>query len=838
MSVAYRPPASDLHYMETLCRLIKDTVAAHPNCAHWFCGDYNLPDINWETESINSSQYLKRINETFLETLQTCDLTQVVDFPTRGENTLDILFTNRPTLVHRLTQYPGISDHNTIIQVEVDCRAQVKRPVKRKVHLWHKLTPAELSNIRKFVSNKSDHILQTFSTDSPVEDIWLAIKDISSSVLENFVPSKITSARFNQPWLTRKCRSLLRKKKRLYNRACRTNSPYDWQRFNDIRLASQRQCRSASRSYISDRVSTDQSRNNKFLFQYVKKQRTDNNGVSPLVDRGVTYVHPKDKANSLNRQFSSVFSPISNQSPDLGPQKHPSMPDIVISIPGVQKLLKNLKPNKAAGPDNIPAKFLKETAEELAPALTTLYKASLHQSKIPDDWRHARVSPLYKSGKNDRSKPANYRPISLTSISCKVMEHIICSNLMRHLDECDILTDFQHGFRRKRSCETQLVLTVDDLAKELDKGKQIDCILLDFAKAFDKVSHRSLIAKLKNYGVVDNNLLWIQDFLHSRSQVVVVEGEESERAAVTSGVPQGSVLGPALFLVYINDLPEKLHSTPRLFADDTLLYRVIDSEADCDLLQEDLATLELWERDWSMEFAAEKCMVLRITKRLERNRIIKNYQIHGHVLDTVDSAKYLGVTLDSKLSFSNHIQDTVKKANNTRQFLQRNISGCNRATKSLCYKAYVRPIVEYGSCAWDPHKGNQSQTDVLESVQRKSARFVCVDWRRTSSVSAMVANLHWASLQERRARARLAMFHKVQQSLVAIPKSLFTVSNAHMVTRGAPAKFHIPYFRTKVYQNSFKPAVVPLWNALPAEVATIKCHESFRSSLTAVRLCV
>ena len=341
------------------------------------------------------------------------------------------------------------------------------------------------------------------------------------------------------------------------------------------------------------------------------------------------------------------------------------MPNIVIKTPGVQKLLRNLKPNKASGPDNIPAKFIKENAEELAPALTSLFQASLHQSKIPDDWRQARVAPLYKTGKSDRSKPAHYRPISLTSICCKVMEHIICSNLMRHLDESDILTDFQHSFRRKRSCETQLVLTVDELSRALDQGKQVDCILLDFAKAFDKVSHRSLIAKLSNYGVAGRNLLWIQDFLHSRSQVVVVEGEESERAPVTSGVPQGSVLGPALFLVYINDLPEKLHSTPRLFADDSLLYRVIESPADCDLLQEDLQTLEKWESEWSMEFAAEKCMVLRVTRKLKRNHILKDYKIHDHVLDSVDSAKYLGITLDSKLSFSKHIQDITKKANNT-----------------------------------------------------------------------------------------------------------------------------------------------------------------------------
>ena len=467
------------------------------------------------------------------------------------------------------------------------------------------------------------------------------IENISSTTLEKWVLSKVTSARYNQSWITRKCRSLIRKKKKYYNRARRSNSVYDWQRFKEIRIETQKQCRLAKRSYISTRISTDESKNNKFLFQYVKSRRTDNTGVSPLVENGTTHVLPKDKANSLNRQFSSVFSPISNFIPNLGPCNHPTMPNIVVTTSGVQKLLKNLKPNKASGPDNIPAKFHKVTAEQLAPALTCLYQASLHQSKIPDDWRQARVAPLYKTGKSDRSKPAHYRPISLTSISCKVMEHIMCSNLMRHLDENNILSDLQHGFRRKRSCETQLVLTVDELSRALDQGKQIDCILLDFAKAFDKVSHKSLIAKLRNYGVAGQNLLWIQDFLHSRSQVVVVEGEESERAAVTSGVPQGSVLGPALFLVYINDLPEKLHSTPRLFADDSLLYRVIDSPTDCDLLQEDLQTLEKWEMDWSMEFAAGKCMVLRVTKKHEKNRIIRDYKIHNQVLDTVDSAKYL-----------------------------------------------------------------------------------------------------------------------------------------------------------------------------------------------------
>ena len=405
---------------------------------------------------------------------------------------------------------------------------------------------------------------------------------------------------------------------------------------------------------------------------------------------------------------------------------------------------------------------------------------------------------------------------------------------MRHLDEHQILTDFQHGFRRKRSCETQLILTVDEIARALDQGKQIDCILLDFAKAFDKVSHSSLLAKLHHYGIGGNHLRWIEAFLSSRSQVVVVDGEESEVASVTSGVPQGSVLGPALFLVYINDLPEKLYCTPRLFADDALLYRVIESAADCDLVQRDLQTLEKWERDWSMEFAEDKCKVLRVTRKWKQNQIIKPYKIHNYVLESVNSAEYLGVTLDSKLSFWEHIHGITKKANNTRQFLQRTLSRCDRNTKSHCYKTYVRPILEYGSCAWDPHKGNQDQVDALQSAQNKAARFVYSDWSRYSSVSSMNQALGWETLQDRRAISRLVMFHKIKHSLVAIPLTLFSVPPCTMITRGAPQKYQGPQGK-KLYMNTFVPASSSLWNPLPPATASIADPESFRRALSGMR---
>ena len=575
----------------------------------------------------------------------------------------------------------------------------------------------------------------------------------------------------------------------------------------------------------------------KSLYKHIKNTRTDNSGVSTLESNGRTHSTPKEKANALNTQFSSVFSPVSDSAPDLGTPKSPTISDIHFTEEGVKKLLKNTKPNKAAGPDQIPAKFIKETGDQLAPALTLLFNASMHQSRIPDDWRHANVSPQYKTGKNNRSVPANYRPISLTCIICKVMEHCVTSHLMGHLDKYGLLTDYQHGFRKSRSCETQLILTVDEISQALKDRKQVDCVLLDFAKAFDKVSHTKLISKLKHHGVDGPTLWWIKDFLANRTQVVVVDGMASDVAPVTSGVPQGTVLGPALFLVYINDLPDGLTSTPRLFADDCLLYRIIDTQADCNALQNDLNTLQEWEKKWDMEFAADKCKVLTITLKTKKDIKIQNYKIHGHILERVDSAKYLGVTLDSKLDFNKHIGDICKKANNTRQFLQRNLRRCDTKTKAATYTTFVRPILEYASTVWDPHNCARlgHQRERLEKAQVNAAKYATGQWKRSQNVTP--ADLKWPPLQERRAHSRLLMLHKIKHNIVAIPLHLLPpMTSVSVTTRGAAQKHNVPSARIIPRERSFMHAAPSMWNGLPADITTEPDHEIFRSLLAPVVL--
>ena len=376
--------------------------------------------------------------------------------------------------------------------------------------------------------------------------------------------------------------------------------------------------------------------------------------------------------------------------------------------------MKDLKPHKATGPDKIPPRLLKELAIELAPVFTILFNASLKQGVVPSDWRSAHVAPIFKKG--DPLAPSNYRPVSLTSIPCKLLEHIVHSNIINHLSEQKILCDHQHGFRKKRSCETQLVSFADDLAKNLAYGVQTDCIFLDFAKAFDKVNHLSLLKKMNHYGINSTTLNWVKSFLGARTQQVMLDGTLSNPAPVLSGVPQGTVLGPLLFLIYINDLPKYVSpgTNVRLFADDSAVYRKINSPDDHIILQQDIKSLEKWESEWSMSFHPQKCQLLKVTKKHFPSNY--DYSIHGVSIESVKSAKYLGVTISSDLSWSPHISEICKKAPNTVNFLHKNFKTCPPQIKVKLYQTYVRPTVEYCCSVWDPH--TQNDIDKLEAVQK------------------------------------------------------------------------------------------------------------------------
>ncbi len=275
-----------------------------------------------------------------------------------------------------------------------------------------------------------------------------------------------------------------------------------------------------------------------------------------------------------------------------------------VTIEQTSKCISEIKPSKAQGPDNIHPKVIKECKEQLSAPLTQIFNKSLHESKLPDIWKTANVTSIYKASK--RTLAENYRPISITPICCRLLEKIIRNKLVQHLADNKLISIFQHGFRQGYSCITQLLESIEDWTESIDNGKDVDIIYLDFKAAFDKVPHQRLLKKLKGYGIEGEIYGWIKDFLYDRNQSVIINGSKSRLQRVTSGVPQGSVLGPTLFLIFINDLPDAMTCTLRLFADDTKMYSAVADNNHETLLQGNITKACDWANDWQMIFNVKK----------------------------------------------------------------------------------------------------------------------------------------------------------------------------------------------------------------------------------------
>lgn len=504
------------------------------------------------------------------------------------------------------------------------------------------------------------------------------------------------------------------------------------------------------------------------------------------------------------------------------------MQDITVTCEGVRKLLLKLNPGKACGPDLLPARVLKELATEISPFLTIIFQKSFDTGYVPKDWRTANVTAIYKKG--EKYKASNYRPVSLTSLCCKIQEHVIASNVLNHLDEYSILTDCQHGFRARRSCETQLLTLAQELVSGLDRKHQHDLIILDFSKAFDRVPHKRLMRKLDHYGIRGTTYNWIRAFLTNRTQQVLVEGAASESIPVISGVPQGTVLGPLLFLLFINDLPDCVQSSTRLFADDCILYRRITTQQDCAILQADLDKLAEWEVKWGMAFHPDKCSTIRISR--SRNPVTANYTLKGHELETVDCTKYLGVELQSNMSWNRHIDQTVKKANGMLGFLRRNLRVTNESTKTSAYRSIVQPLLEYCSTVWSPY--TQEYIQKVEMVQRRAARYVTNRYHNTSSVTTMLDHLEWETLEARRTKNRLVMFFKIIHGLVDIPAEEYLTPASTRTRSRHSLKFRQIPTSSDYHKFSFFPNTVCLWNSLPASVADAPSLVSFKRELSQI----
>ena len=493
----------------------------------------------------------------------------------------------------------------------------------------------------------------------------------------------------------------------------------------------------------------------------------------------------------------------------------------------VLQRLRHLDDDSCPGPDRIYSTVLKKCASSLAEPLAMILKKSLATSTLPHTWKLASVSPIYK-GKGKRSDPLNYRPISLTSITCKSMERIIAAALTKFFDEHNIISQYQFGFRPGRSTTEQLLLTYNDITSWFCDGECVDLILFDFAKAFDKVDHRLLLKKLKEIGVSGELLGWISDFLVGRMMSVCVSGCCSSYRDVKSGVPQGSVLGPLLFLVFVNHLVSSLSCRYMIFADYLEIY-LCQATDRCPGLQTNIDILHSLATDWGLQFNSSKCVNLRfqqgMTTALDTGSY---YTLDGFPIAYLPSHKDLGVTVDSKLKFHKHIELVAAKAGGTALNLLK--STVNRSPKFMLtiLTTHLRPILEYASPVWNTgYKGNSI---LLENVQRRWTKQI--EDLAELPYSARVETLDLFSVKGRLWRSDMITVWKIFHGLSTInPEQLFEMA-PRAGTRGHCFKVfwrHSPFEPRKRF---FFVRVTDDWNSLPPRVVEATSLDSFKHLLT------
>ena len=499
--------------------------------------------------------------------------------------------------------------------------------------------------------------------------------------------------------------------------------------------------------------------------------------------------------------------------------------DVVFTEDEVLKKLKRLKPEKSSGPDGMHPLVLHRCADSLAIPLSMIFNKSYEEGRVPMDWKDANVSPIFKKG--NRNDPGNFRPVSLTSVVCKMMESIMKDNILRQVEERGIMTPFQHGFQSGKSCLTNTLETLEAWTRLLDAGIGVDVVYLDYRKAFDTVPHKRLIRKLGSMGLGRGTVGWILDFLSDRRMRVQVNGSFSSWREVCSGVPQGSVLGPLLFLLFVNDLPDWIRTNIRLFADDAKLWKEISCLEDREELQADLDRLRRWSDEWLLEFNPIKCNVMHIGHDLKTEYSI---QQGGRMwkLEEISEVRDLGIVVSRDLKVARQCAGAAKKAMSVLGLIRRHFGQLDPGSFKILYNSYVRAHLEYCIQSWSPYL--RKDIDCLERVQKRATKLV--EGMKKLSYPERLRKLKMTTLERRRLRGDMIETYKIVTGRERVKiTDFFELSDTGHNLRGHRFKLGQNRSRLEIRKNFFSQRVVRHWNGLPAHVVEAPSVNAFKGRI-------
>jgi hypothetical protein len=676
-------------------------------------GDFNLPDINWTTGYPASTRGL---SFACANIFQEFGLDQYNTNPSRetNKNILDLVLCNIPEAIQDLEAYSDVleTDH-VILEYQLGIVHDVPVEIPRYQYDFRR---ANFETLRKRLE-EADLLLETGDVDLLCSN-WT---EKILRILDEVVPKKKVGVRNSTPWIDQEVRHISNIKERVRRKFHRLHLKRDQVKYKQLARYLRKLIHQKHNAYITACAESINTNPKKF-WSFTRRNQKNAGMPKSMKWNNEVADTSAGKADLFNRFFSSVFTvtPQNLAYPTIEVIEDPQLSTAHAEENDILRLLKLVDASKSTGSDNLPPMILKQCAEQLAPSLTAIINTSLNQGKVPKLWKLAVVSPIHKKG--PRSLVANYRPISLLPVASKLMERTVFNSIFNHLNPK--IHCLQHGFRRGLSTTTQLLLVYEDIGNVLDHRGQVDTVYLDFSKAFDSVSHPLLIHKLRSYGLNGKLLEWFEDYLRDREQKTTAEGSTSELSPVISGVPQGSILGPLLFILYVNDMADIIHPGCKLalYADDAKVYCTIKDYGDCLKLQESLDKLHQWSSLWLLNFNPSKCSVMTITRKLVPCKFY--YNIGGTILDRVRSFKDLGVQVEDTLFWDMHVQSQVKKASRMLYYITRVIGYRAPATaKRLLYLALVRPHLEFAAPAWTPL--TEYNLRLIESIQRRATIYIC-----------------------------------------------------------------------------------------------------------------
>ena len=725
---------------------------------------------------------------------------------------LDLVLTSEENVVENVVyETPlGLSDHLVLVYDYV-CQAERTSDAQKTVR---KVNIVKLSNALRNVTDWS-------SKSSDVHQHWSALLmklNDKIGLHSYFVPKKPRKGfKFKISSRTRKWMTVRNAAWRDYRQHA---TPDSWETYRLLR-------NKVTKLVVEDKwqfqaqLLSKMERNPKILYQIVNNQSKVKPGISPLCTSNGTTSTASDAAEELARFYSTVFSPSEYVNLTMDPLISPTteLQDITVSPESVLLLLLSLNTNKSPGADEITPFILKNCAHSLYTPLTELFNSSLSCSIVPMDWKSGTITPIYKGG--NRSDVSNYRPVTLLPVISKVLERLVANKLIKHLDESNLFSIAQHGFRKGHSCLSNLLLTLDDWTKAVDNGNPIHACYLDMSKAFDRVNHSILLQKLKQHGVTGNLLGWLENYLTDRVIQVRVDGALSKPVAITSGVPQGSVLGPILFLIYANDIPDLVHCKIILFADDIKLWTSIRTTEDCRLLQKDLDALYAWSLRNKLPFNFKKCRMLNVGKCVEFT-----YTLGPQNLAWTDEEKDLGVWVSSSLKTSRHCTAVYKKTSQILAFLKRIFGRFTRQTLPRIINTYIRPTMEYAIQVWSPWL--QKDILLLQRIYHRATKLVI--GLHSKPYENRLASLNLFDFCYRRIRGDLILTYNILHTQNHPLQRLF-VRREPRTCRTHDYVLAVPHSRVNSRRYFFSVRVSFAWNALPKTVAYSPNLHTFKSNL-------